>query len=52
MIPRRAVSLLWFIPVFMEWQTERVRACGGDTRAYARAVSEATNEIERLLGVP
>ena len=51
-LPRRLVSLLWFIPQFMQWQTERVKKAGGDAAEYERAVALARNEIERLLGVP
>lgn len=52
MLPRRLVSLLWYVPLFMEWQTERVLEMGGDRAAYATAVALVTSEIERLLGVP
>ncbi|MBI5500709.1 MAG: hypothetical protein HY907_10745, partial [Deltaproteobacteria bacterium] len=51
-LPRRIVSVLWYIPLFMHWQVERIQEGGGDTAAYAKAISEMTNEIERLLGVP
>jgi hypothetical protein len=51
-LPRRIVSLLWYIPLFMQWQIERVRKKGGDADAYAKAITLMTNEIERLLGVP
>jgi len=51
-IPRRLVSLLWYIPLFMQWQLERVQENGGDVKAYNKATTSMTNEIERLLGVP
>lgn len=51
-IPRRIVSLLWYIPLFMQWQMERVQGNKGDVKAYTAAVTTMTNEIERLLGVP
>lgn len=51
-VPRRLVSLLWYIPLFMHWQVERVRENGGDVEAYQRATVAMTNEVERLLGVP
>jgi hypothetical protein len=51
-VPRRVVSLLWYIPLFMQWQAERVRESKGDVHAYTAASTEMTNEIERLLGVP
>jgi hypothetical protein len=51
-VPRRVVSLLWYIPLFMQWQVERVQENKGDVKAYTTAVTKMTNEIERLLGVP
>lgn len=51
-IPRRLVSLLWYIPLFMQWQNDRVQESGGDMTAYVKAITSMTNEIERLLGVP
>ena len=51
-LPRRIVSLLWYVPLFMEWQTKRVTENGGDAATYTNAITAMTNEIERLLGVP
>jgi hypothetical protein len=33
-IPRRLVSLLWYMPLVLGWQTERVRREGGDVQSY------------------
>jgi hypothetical protein len=51
-LPRRLVSILWYMPLFLSWQTKRVREAGGDIESYARAVSSITNEVERILGTP
>jgi hypothetical protein len=51
-VPRRLVSLLWYMPLFLTWQTDRVREVGGDVQSYTRAITSITNEIERLLGTP
>ena len=51
-VPIRLVSLLWYIPLFMQWQSERVRESGGDMGVYEQAITTITNELERLLGVP
>jgi hypothetical protein len=51
-LPRRLVAMLWYLPLFMQWQTDRVRTAGGDLAAYSRAITEVTNELERILGVP
>jgi hypothetical protein len=51
-VPRRLISLLWYIPLFMRWQIERIQENGGDVAAYMKAITVITNEVERLLGVP
>jgi hypothetical protein len=51
-LPRRLVTILWYMPLFMSWQSERVRESGGDERLYKKAVVAITNEVERLLGTP
>lgn len=51
-LPRRLVSLLWYAPTFMSWQTERVNENSGDTVMYQQAIDLMTNEIERLLWTP
>jgi len=33
-ISRRVVSLLWFAPIFMQWQVERIRENNGDVTEY------------------
>lgn len=47
---RRAVSLLWYVPLFLEWQRERI-----DKKYWSELnllITSVTNEVERLLGVP
>ncbi len=51
-IPTRLVSVLWYIPMFMEWQADRVRECGANVANYQIATSKFTREVERILGVP
>ncbi len=51
-INRRIVSLLWFMPLFMEWQRERIHQQGGDTEALGKAINQVHCNVERLLGVP
>jgi len=51
-VPLRLVSLLWYIPVFMQWQAERLREKRADMAVYEQAITLMTNELERLLGVP
>lgn len=51
-LPRRFVSLVWFIPIFMEWQRDRVREQGGDMQEFAKLQNRLTGVVQRLLGVP
>jgi hypothetical protein len=51
-MPGRLVRLLWYAPIFMTWQVDRVREVGGDAAEYARATNKMLAEIERILEVP
>ena len=52
MVPKRALSLLWYLPSFLAWQRERVAEQGGDIVAFDRFVTEVHNTLEEVLGVP
>ena len=52
LIPSRLVSVLWYVPIFMEWQLDRVRRNGADIVEYKAAIDKFTAKIERILGVP
>jgi len=52
LLPLRFVSLIWYIPIYMRWQIERITELGGDLVAYKRAIDHMTNECERLFGLP
>lgn len=49
---RRFVSLLWYIPLFMSWQRERVHEQGGSVKDLNRAINRIQEQLERILGVP
>ncbi len=51
-MPRRFVSMTWWIPTFMEWQVERVQERGGDVEQLKRDVVRLRNVLDRVLGVP
>ena len=51
-LPARLVSVLWYVPIFMQWQIDRVRERGGDLPAYEIAMAQLGNEVTRILGVP
>jgi hypothetical protein len=51
-LDRRFVSLTWYIPMFMSWQQERVRECGGSIEKLNAATNEILGLIESILGIP
>ena len=51
-VPRRVVALLWYVPLFLGWQRERVVEAGGHLAAFEHAEVQVRNELERLLGMP
>ncbi|UOQ69932.1 hypothetical protein [Hymenobacter volaticus] len=51
LLPQRFVTLLWFIPLFMEWQTERVAKTIGEQEYQAKRTRIET-QLERILGLP
>lgn len=51
LIPKRVVSLLWYIPLFMEWQKEQITK-SIEEMEYNRFKTEIENQLERILGVP
>jgi hypothetical protein len=51
-LPARLVSLVWYAPLFMHWQIDRVRELGGDPAEYENAMNQISAEVERVLGVP
>jgi len=51
-LPKRFVSLIWFIPTSMEWQLERVIEHGGSADALRVKIQQVWNEVERILGLP
>jgi hypothetical protein len=50
--PRRLVSLLWYLPSFLDWQKERVVKMGGSLRDYEYFITAVHNQLENILGVP
>ncbi|MGJ4953955.1 hypothetical protein [Bradyrhizobium sp. HKCCYLS20291] len=51
-VPKRAISLLWYIPSFLSWQRERVGEHGGNLRDYDMFVVGVHNVLEEALGIP
>ena len=50
-IHRDIVRLLWFIPLFMEWQEERISS-GININVYSNKRTLIENELLRILGNP
>lgn len=50
--PPRVVALLWYVPIFIVWQRERVAEQSGDLTILDRLANEIQAELERILGVP
>jgi hypothetical protein len=51
-LPRRIVELLWFVPLFMSWQEERLEEAGNDMKLYNAAFHKILDQIYRILGLP
>jgi len=51
-LPRRFVSLIWYLPIFFEWQRERVAENAGDMHAFHVLSNRVVAVVQRLLGVP
>ena len=52
LLPRRFVSLVWYLPIFFEWQRERVAERGGDIKAYQVLSNRVVAIVQQVLGVP
>jgi hypothetical protein len=51
-LERRLVSIVWFLPLLMMWQEERISARGGGSFTYNRLVERVTEAVIEILGVP
>lgn len=49
-IDRHVVALLWYVPLFMQWQERQLDA--DERKALQAATNRVTSELERILGVP
>lgn len=51
-IERRLVQLLWFMPIFIQWQKERFELNGGDAKRVEGTLNSVVSILEDVLGVP
>ena len=50
-ISKNVIRLLWYIPLFMEWQKERINSVIS-LQEYSIKKTQIENELERILGTP
>jgi hypothetical protein len=51
-LDRRLVSVIWYIPLFVSWQDERVQKRGGDMTSFRKAENLLLEILQDLLGIP
>jgi hypothetical protein len=51
-LDKRLVSLLWFIPTFIQWQEERLLQAGMEKGKINEVYDFFYNECEAILGLP
>ena len=53
LIPKRLLSLLWMLPLFLEWQKERIAEVDASKAdAYDKVTTQVENVLIEVLGVP
>lgn len=51
-VDRRLVQLLWYLPIFLQWQKERFALRGADTEPIEATMNEVVSILEDVLGSP
>lgn len=51
-LDKRLVSLLWFIPLFLEWQKPNFEKAGKDVQQLEQASNRIIPLLYEILGVP
>lgn len=51
-IERRLVALVWYIPIFLGWQEERIAERGNQAAAFRRMQNRVNVLVEEILGIP
>jgi hypothetical protein len=49
-VDRRLVQLLWYMPIFMQWQKDRLSEA--DATATKETLNEVMSILENVIGVP
>ncbi len=51
-VPKRLLTILWYLPTFLIWQRERIDEKGANVSEYDHFVTGVHNTLENVLGVP
>lgn len=51
-VDRRLVQLLWYMPIFLQWQIERFDASGRDAAPVRTVMNKVVSRLEVVIGVP
>lgn len=51
-VSQELVRLLWFLPLFLEWQQERIDENSDNPADYRKFTSLVFDEVCRIFGVP
>jgi hypothetical protein len=51
-LPRRFVSLVWYIPTFVRWQKERCIKNGTSDKDFDIIEDRTIHALEEILGIP
>lgn len=51
-LDRRLVSLLWFMPIFLEWQKPSFEEAGIDIKTLDSAINRIMPLLYKILGIP
>ena len=52
LVPKRLLSVLWMLPIFLHWQRDRVAEFSGNLKLYDQFCSRVTNVLGNVVGVP
>lgn len=51
-LDRKLVALLWFMPLFLEWQKQSYEETDIQYEKLDTAINRIVNELYRILGIP
>ncbi|MEL5960669.1 hypothetical protein AADR41_38955 [Streptomyces sp. CLV115] len=51
-VDARLVQLIWFAPMFIEWQLERAAKSEGELKQLTRIATQVHEAVSNILGIP